>query len=68
MSDQSYIPLEQHTIELAVKQGFTYLGNIPMVMSRMIGVKTDKVKNNYFDGSSNKIYKTEPTLCFIKEK
>ena len=37
-------------------------------MSRMIGVKTDKVKNNYFDGSSNKIYKTEPTLCFIKEK
>ena len=67
MSDGSYVPIEQTTIEFCVKQGFKYLGNIPMVMSRMIGVKTDKVKNNYFDSKNKKVYKTEPTLCFVKE-
>ena len=67
MSDGSYVPIEQSTIEFCVKQGFKYLGNIPMVMSRMIGVKTDKVKNNYFDSKNKKVYKTEPTLCFVKE-
>jgi len=67
MSDGSYVPIEQTTIEFCVKQGFKYLGDIPMVMSRMIGVKTDKVKNNYFDSKNKKVYKTEPTLCFVKE-
>ena len=67
MSSQEYIPIEQNTIEYSVKQGFKFIGSIPMVMSRMIGLKTESVKNNYFCDRTKKIYKTEPTLCFIRE-
>ena len=67
MGEHEYIPLEQNTIEYSVKQGFKYIGSIPMVMSRMIGVKPESIKNNYFCDKTKKIYKTEPTLCFLKE-
>ena len=62
-----YIPLEQHSIELALQEGFNYLGNTPMVMSRSIGIKTDDAKNNWFDSNTNETYKTEPILIFKKD-
>jgi hypothetical protein len=66
MGDKDFIPLEQDTIQLAIKQGFKYQGKIDMVMSRMIGVKTENVKNNYFDMNTKKTYKTEPILVMVK--
>ena len=39
-----------------------------MVMSRMIGVNTDGVKNNWFDMNTKKTYKTEPIMIWVKDK
>ena len=61
-----FIPLEQDTISIALNNGFQYVGKIGMVMSRMIGLKPKKVKNNWFDENSMKDYKCEPILVFQK--
>ena len=67
MGENNFIPLEQDTIELAVKNGFNYIGRMDMTMSRMIGVPQSSVKNRYFSMDSKKTYKTEPILCFLKK-
>jgi hypothetical protein len=66
MGENNFIPLEQDTIELAVKIGFSYIGRMDMTMGKMIGVKQSSVKNKYFSMDSKKTYKTEPILCFLK--
>jgi hypothetical protein len=66
LGEKNYVPLEQDTLGLAIKQGFTYKGLYQIVMSRMIGVNTDGVKNNWFSMDTKKTYKTEPILCFHK--
>ena len=68
MGENNYVPLEQDTLGLSIKQGFRYLGRYDMVMSRMIGVNTDGVKNNWFDMNTKKTYKTEPIMIWVKEK
>ena len=67
MGENNFIPLEQDTIELAVKIGFSYIGRMDMTMGKMIGVKQSSVKNKYFSMDSKKTYKTEPILCFLKK-
>ena len=67
MGDKNFIPLEQNTVEISLRQGFKYQGKIDMVMSKMVGVNSQNVKNNYFDMSSKRTYKTEPILVFKKE-
>ena len=67
MGENNFIPLEQDTIEIAVKNGFNYIGRMDMTMSRMIGVPQSSVKNRYFSMDSKKTYKTEPILCFLKK-
>ena len=67
MGNNNYIPLEQDTIELSMKQGFTYIGRYDMVMSRAVGLDTNSVKNNWYDTTSHTQYKTEPLLTFKKE-
>ena len=66
MGDKNFIPLEQDTIEIGIKQGFSYQGKIDMVMSKMVGVKTENVKNNYFDMKTKRTYKTEPIIVMSK--
>ena len=66
MGEKDFIPLEQDVLGLAIKQGFRYLGRYDIVMSRMIGVNTDGVKNNWFDMNTKKTYKTEPILIWQK--
>jgi methylase of polypeptide subunit release factors len=68
MGENNYVPLEQDTLGLSIKQGFRYLGRYDMVMSRMIGVNTDGVKNNWFDMNTKKTYKTEPIMIWVKDK
>ena len=64
--ENSYIPLEQDTISLAIERGFEYIGKIGMGMTRMIGVNPQKVKNSWFDEETKTDYKTEPILVFFK--
>ncbi|ODS29737.1 MAG: hypothetical protein SCARUB_05163, partial [Candidatus Scalindua rubra] len=45
-----------------------YIGRMDMTMSRMIGVNTDGVKNNWFDMKTKKTYKTEPVMIWKKDK
>ena len=51
ISDKNFIPLEQDTIGLAINKGFKYIGKIDMVMAKMVGCKSENVKNNYFNNS-----------------
>ena len=64
--DKEIIPLEQDTISLAVRNGFTFEGTIGMVMTRMIGLNPKNVRNNWFDYASRTYYKIEPILIFRK--
>ena len=64
--DDDFIPLEQDTISLAMKSGFQYVGKIGMVMSRMIGLHPNKLKNSWFDETTMTDYKIEPILVFFK--
>lgn len=66
MGEKNFIPLEQDTIGLAVKNGFNYIGRMDVTMSKMIGVPQTSVKNNYFSMKERKTYKTEPILVFQK--
>ena len=68
LGEKNYVPLEQDTLGLAIKQGFTYKGLYQIVMSRMIGVNTDGVKNNWFSMDTKKTYKTEPVMIWQKDK
>jgi hypothetical protein len=65
--EHNFIPLEQDVLGHAIKQGFRYVGRYDMVMSRMIGVNTDGVKNNWFSMDTKKTYKTEPILVMKKD-
>ena len=65
--ENDFIPLEQDTISLALKSGFMYVGKIGMVMSRMIGLHPNKLKNSWFDETTMSDFKIEPILVFRKE-
>ena len=64
--ENDYIPLEQHTVELATMMGFDYIGKIGMVMSRMVGLDTSSIQNSWFDESTKMDYKIEPCFVFYK--
>ena len=68
LGEKNYVPLEQDTLGLSVKQGFRYLGRYDMVMSRMVGCDTDRVKNNWLDMNTKKTYKTEPVMVYQRDK
>ena len=44
MGDKDFIPLEQNTIELSMRQGFKYQGKIDMVMSKWLGLIVKMLK------------------------
>lgn len=66
IKDKEFIPLEQDTISIAVKNGFKFIGTIGMVMTRMIGLNPKNIRNNWFDYDSRTYYKIEPILIFKK--
>ena len=68
MGDKDFIPLEQDSITLALKMGFDFVGTLPMLMVRMIGLHPTTSKNNYFDEKTKTLSKTEPILVFHKGK
>ena len=65
--DKRFIPLEQDTIQAAIKVGFKFKGKIGMVMTRMIGLKPTDSKNYWVDTRTSTSYKIEPILIFRKE-
>jgi len=68
MGDKDFIPLEQDSITLALKMGFDFVGTLPMLMVRMIGLQPTISKNNYFDEKTKTLSKMEPILVFHKGK
>lgn len=68
MGDKDFIPLEQDSITLALKMGFDFVGTLPMLMVRMIGLQPTTSKNNYFDEKTKTLSKMEPILVFHKGK
>ncbi len=66
IDDKRFIPLEQDTINSALKIGFKYKGKIGMVMTRMIGLKPTDSKNYWVDTKTSTSYKVEPILIFKK--
>jgi hypothetical protein len=48
--------------------GFDFVGTLPMLMVRMIGLHPTTSKNNYFDEKTKTLSKTEPILVFHKGK
>ena len=66
IEDRRFIPLEQDTIQTALKVGFKFKGKLGMCMTRMVGLKPTESKNYWEDTKTNAIYKIEPILIFKK--
>ena len=66
VGQKKFYPLEQDTISLAVKNGFSYHGKLGNCMTRMIGLNPTDSKNYWFDMKSKSTYKIEPILIFYK--
>ena len=66
LEESRFIPLEQDTIQTAMKIGFKYRGKLGMCMTRAIGTKPSDMKNYWVDTNSNTTYKIEPILIFKK--
>jgi len=59
-----YHPLEQDSIDILTELGMEYQGKLKMLMTRMIGLNPEGVKNSVkVDGT---YYKYEPILIFYK--
>ena len=67
IGEKKFYPLEQDTISLAVKNGFSYQGKLGMCMTRMVGLNPTDSKNYWFDMKSKSTYKIEPILVFKKK-
>ena len=66
IGENRFLPIEQSTIQLALNHNFKYIGKLGMSMVRMIGLNPKDVRNNWFDETTMKDYKTEPILIFEK--
>ena len=66
INENRFLPLEQDTIQIALKIGFKFKGKIGMVMTRMVGLKPNHSKNHWVDTKTNTTYKIEPILIFKK--
>ena len=64
--ENQFYPLEQDTIQLAIKCGFEYHRKYGMVMTRTIGTNPSDMRNSWLDVKSQKTYKVEPILIFKK--
>ncbi len=62
-----FIPLVEDTISSAVRNGFEYLGDIGMVMTRNLGMDVRDTENSWYDLDSGVLFKTEPILVFLKK-
>ena len=67
IGENRFLPIEQSTIQLALNHNFKYIGKLGMSMVRMIGLNPKDVRNNWFDETTMKDYKTEPILIFEKQ-
>ena len=67
VGQKNFYPLEQDTISLAIKNGFSYQGKLGMCMTRMVGLNPTDTKNYWFDMKSKSTYKIEPILIMKKD-
>ena len=66
IGENQFHPLEQDTIQLAIKCGFEYHRKYGMVMTRTIGTNPSDMRNSWLDVKSQKTYKVENILIFRK--
>jgi len=66
IGENQFHPLEQDTIQIAIKCGFEYHRKYGMVMTRTIGTNPSDMRNSWLDVKSQKTYKVEPILIFKK--
>ena len=66
IGENQFHPLEQDTIQLAIKCGFEYHRKYGMVMTRTIGTNPSDMRNSWLDVKSQKTYKVENILIFMK--
>ena len=64
--ENQFYPLEQDTIQIAIKCGFEYHRKYGMVMTRTIGTSPTEMRNSWLDVKSQKTYKVENILIFMK--
>ena len=72
IGDNKYIPLEQDSIDIIEGLGGEYRGVYKMLMTRMIGIDTSKIKNSVTVKShplsrGGEVYKYEPIFVFYKK-
>ena len=61
-----FYPLEQDSIDILVNLGMDYQGKLKMLMTSMVGVNQENVKNSV--KIDDKHYKYEPIFVFHKKK
>jgi hypothetical protein len=73
IGEDKYIPLEQDSIDIVESLGGEYQGIYKMLMTRMVGIDTSKIKNSvqvkhHPLQRGGDVYKFEPILVFYKGK
>lgn len=73
IGENKYIPLEQDSIDIVESLGGEYQGIYKMLMTRMVGIDTSKIKNSvqvkhHPLQRGGDVYKFEPILVFYKGK
>ena len=72
IGEDKYIPLEQDSIDIVESLGGEYQGIYKMLMTRMVGIDTSKIKNSvqvkhHPLQRGGDVYKFEPILVFYKK-
>ena len=65
VGSDTYIPLEQDSIDVIESLGGEYIGTYKMLMTRMIGIDASSVKNSVKVDDQH--FKFEPILVFYKK-
>jgi hypothetical protein len=73
IGEDKYIPLEQDSIDIVKSLGGEYQGIYKMLMTRMVGIDTSKIKNSvqvkhHPLQRGGDVFKFEPILVFYKGK